>query len=378
MTSRERVRAAIRHERVDRVPLGFYAVDCDTASRVLGRPTLVRDKIRIALALAEGRREEVAQSLKRDTVELYGKLDCADLILPKEAQILPPRDYEPEPLTALDESHWKDRRGRVWQAVWDKNDLMCVQDPTRRREVTERDFDEAPVPARPDESVYEVLDHVAATLGAERYVASMYSVTPMPMPLDFDGSLMLYALQPEVVRAASRKHLRDQALLDAAACRPGTAGAFAEQDMAGTNGPFISPAMFRDLCLPTLMERVAQVKRHHDQLTYHNCGMNIPLMEMFVSAGVDCYQSLQTTAGMEVGRLKDLYGGRMAFWGGMPVETLVAGTPEQTRACVRAALERGASGSGFIFGPSHSIAYGTRHENFMAMLEEFERLRDGF
>jgi hypothetical protein len=373
VTSRERVRAAIRHEPVDRVPLGFYAVDCDIASKVLGRPTLVRDKIRIALALAEGRREEVAQSLKRDTVELYGKLDCADLILPKEAQILPPRDYEPEPLSALDESHWRDGRGRVWQAVWDKNDLMCVQDPTRRREVTQRDFDDAPAPDGPDESVYDVLDHVATT--AERYVASMYSVTPMPMPLDFDGSLMLYALEPELIRAANRKHARDQAVLDAAASRPGTAGAFAEQDMAGTNGPFISPAMFRELCLPTLAQRVAHVKRRHDQLIYHNCGMNIPLMEMFVAAGVDCYQSLQTTAGMEIGRLKELYGGRMAFWGGMPVETLVAGTPEQTRACVRTALERGAPGGGFIFGPSHSIAFGTRYGNFMAMLDEFDRLR---
>jgi len=197
----------------------------------------------------------------------------------------------------------------------------------------------------------------------------------MPMPLDFDGSLMLYALEPEVIRAANRRHVRDQALLDAAASRPGTAGAFAEQDMAGTNGPFISPAMFRELCLPTLTERVAHVKDYHSQLIYHNCGMNVPLMEMFISAGVDCYQSLQTTAGMEIGRLKELYGGRMAFWGGMPVETLVAGTPEETRECVRTALERGAPGSGFIFGPSHSIAYGTRYENFMAMLEELDRLR---
>jgi hypothetical protein len=376
VTSRERVRAAIRHEPVDRVPLGFYAVDCDTAGRVLGRPTLVRDKIRVALALAEGRRDEVAECLKRDSVELYRKLDCADLIIPKEAQLLPPRDEEPEPLTALDDSHWRDRRGRVFQAVWDKNDLMCVEDPTRRRAVTERDFDDAAAAQPPDESVYEVLDHLVAALGAERYVASAFAVRPMPMPLDFEGSMMLYALEPELIRSAGRAHVRDAAILDASASRPGTAGAFAEQDMAGTNGPFVSPAAFRDLCLPVLVERAAAVKRFHDQLIYHNCGMNIPLMEMFISAGVDCYQSLQTTAGMEIGRLKERYGGRMAFWGGMPVETLVAGTPEETRACVRAALERGAPGGGFIFGPSHSIAFGTRYGNFMAMLEEFDRLRD--
>ena len=378
MTGRERVRAAIRHEEVDRIPLGFYAVDCDTASRVLGRKTFVRDKIRIPLALAEGRREEVAEGLKRDSVELYRRLDCADLIIPKEATLLPPRDYEPIAMTAISEDRWRDARGRIWQAVWDRNDIMCVEDPTPPVEPTEQRYEAAPAPAPPDDSVFEVLDHLIAALGEERYIASMVSIRPMPMPLDFAGSLMLYSLHPEVIRAAGRAHVRQQALLDAAHMRPGSAGAFAEQDMAGSNGPHISPAMFRELCLPPFRERVAQVKRHTEQLIYHNCGMNIPLMDMFVEAGVDCYQSLQTTAGMEIGRLKEGWGARMAFWGGMPVETLIAGTPEETRKCVRTALERGAPGSGFIFGPSHSIACGTRYENFMAMLDEFDRLRDRF
>jgi uroporphyrinogen-III decarboxylase len=30
---------------------------------------------------------------------------------------------------------------------------------------------------------------------------------------------------------------------------------------------------------------------------------------------------------------------------------------------------------GFILGPSHSIAFGTKYDNFMAMLDEFEKLR---
>lgn len=378
MTSRERVAAAIERRPVDKVPLGFYAVDCDTASRVLGRPTLVRDKIRIALALAEGRREEVAESLKRDSVEIYRKLDCADLIIPKEAPLLPPRDAEPVPMRKLSDDSWRDGRGRIWRAVWDKNDLLCVENPAARTEFSVEEFDRVPDPPPVDPSVFEVVDHLAAALGAERYVCSAFSVAPMPMPADFAGSLTLYALHPEVILAAGRLHVRRQAALDGAAMRPGTAGAFAEQDMAGSNGPYISPAMFRELCLPTFTQRVASVKRYTPRLIYHNCGRNFPLMDMFLEAGVDCYQSLQTTAGMEVGRLKELYGDRMAFWGGMPVETLVAGTAEETRACVRTALERGAPGGGFIFGPSHSIAYGTRYDNFMAMLDEFDRLRDRY
>ena len=41
-------------------------------------------------------------------------------------------------------------------------------------------------------------------------------------------------------------------------------------------------------------------------------------------------------------------------------------------------MERGAPGGGFILGPSHSIAKGTKYENFMAMLDEYDRLKDKF
>ncbi len=84
MTSKERVQAAIARQPVDRVPMGFYAVDCDTIQRVIGRPTLVRNKVETQIALWEGRRDELVESIKKDTVEFYRKIDCADIILPKE------------------------------------------------------------------------------------------------------------------------------------------------------------------------------------------------------------------------------------------------------------------------------------------------------
>ncbi len=67
---------------MDCTPLGFYVVDCDTISRVIGRPTYVRDKIRAQIALWDGRRDEAVESYKTDTVEFYNKIDCADIIWP--------------------------------------------------------------------------------------------------------------------------------------------------------------------------------------------------------------------------------------------------------------------------------------------------------
>lgn len=379
MNSKERVRAAIARQPVDRVPLGFYAVDCDTVGRVLGRRTFVRDKIESQVALWEGRRAELAAGLKADVVEFYRRIDCADLLLPKEAMLLPPADADPDPPRRLGPDRWEDRRGRVFQASRQANEIQCVHDPTPKRSWTVADFEGPPDLTPPDPSVFEVLDHAIAELGHERYVAcTTGGITALTLLGGTEEGLVLHALQPEVVHAANRRSVARQSALDAHYIRPGAAGVLMEQDMAGSNGPLVSPAMFRQLCYPYLKERMGHVKgcTGGGQIIFHNCGNNIPLMELFIDCGIDCYQSLQTTAGMEVGRLKALFGDRLCFWGGVPVELLVGGTSAQVRAAVRTALARGAPGGGFILGPSHSIAFGTQYDNFMAMLDEFVRLRD--
>jgi uroporphyrinogen-III decarboxylase len=380
VNARERVQAAIARQPVDRVPLGFYAVDHDTVARVLGRPTYVRNKIDLQVALWEGRREEVAAGLKQDVVEFYRKIDCADLLLPKEAQLLPPKDYQPDPPRKIGVDLWEDLQGRVYKAVRQVNEIQCVHDPTRGwRDYKLEDFEGPVTITPPDPSVFEVFDHVLAELGQERYVASPTGgVTAVTLLGGTEQGLMMHLLQPEVVLAASRRSVAVQNQQDQYYIRPGTPGVLMEQDMAGSNGPLISPTMFRDMALPFLRQRVQHVRQLAGQVIFHNCGNNIPLMDMLIACGIDCYQSLQTTAGMEVGRLKEEFGDRLCFWGGVPVELLIAGTPSQVREAVRQAMERGAAGGGFILGPSHSIAMNTKYDCFMAMLDEFVALRDRF
>ena len=217
-----------------------------------------------------------------------------------------------------------------------------------------------------------------AELGAERYIPSIVPTVGLVLLGGMENGLLTYALAPEVVHAAARQQVRHQDKLDEYYIRPGSAGVMFDNDMAGTRGPLISPEMFRRMVLPYFEHRARRVKTFRDQLILHNCGNNVPLMEMFIEAGVDCYQSLQTGAGMEVGRLKELFGDRLCFWGGVAVEVLIDGEPEDVRREVRTAMERGAPGGGFILGPSHSVAKNTKYDNFMAMLDEFVKLRDKF
>jgi uroporphyrinogen-III decarboxylase len=79
---------------------------------------------------------------------------------------------------------------------------------------------------------------------------------------------------------------------------------------------------------------------------------------------------------MDLAEVKARYGDRLALWGGVRVENLVSGTPDDVRADVERAMQAGAPGSGYIFGTTHSVAVGTRYENFMAMLEAYHDWAD--
>lgn len=380
MNSKQRVQAAIARQPVDQVPLGFYAVDYDTIERVIGHKTYVRNKIEIQLALWDGRRDEVADSLKKDTVEFYQKIDCADILLPKEAQLLPPKDYDPDPPKKIADNKWEDRDGRIFQAVEHANEIGCIHDPKAgQRQFSIDDFEGPLDVVLPDPSVFEVFDYVLQAFGDERYVAGPTGgITALTLLGDTESGLMTYSLQPEVLLAANRRSVEIQNRLDEYYIRKEVPGLLMEEDMAGSNGPLISPKMFREMCFPFLKQRIEHAKQSCPQLILHNCGNNFLLMEMFVECGVDCYQSLQTNAGMEIGVLKQKYGDKLCFWGGVPLEALITGTPEGIRKAVRTAMERGAPGGGFILGPSHSVAKNTKYDNFMAMLDEFVRLRDKY
>jgi len=378
VNSKERVHAAIRRERPDKVPLGFYVVDYDIIEQVIGRPTYVRNKVKSQIAFWQGRRDEVVESYKNDTIEFYRKIDIADIVCFKETPIVPPAGFKPEnPPRRIADDLWQDTAGRVYKISTVSNEFVCVEDPTLEREVTVEEF-EAPIDdTPPDPTIFEACDALIEALGQDRYIAGASGgLNVMVLLGGMQRGLMRYLTEPDVVRAAIRHKRNRGNLMDRYYIRPGQDGVLFEEDMASTKGPLMSPRMFREFCFPALQDRVAHVKQAGMQVLLHNCGNNRLLMDQFVEAGIDGYQSLQTNANMDVADLKAEYGDRLAFWGGIALETLIDGSPEDVRHQVRQALQDGAENGGFILGPSHSIAKGTKYDNFMAMLDEFDRLRD--
>jgi len=371
MNSKERVRAALEHRIPDRVPYGEFAIDFDTAERILGRKTYYRNKAGIQLAVWEGRWDEMAQSVTQDGLALVEAVP-QDII---PAQILPPREVERP--RKIDDDTYEYADGRVLKYSPTTNDFSVVHYPQRNWLPTDADIERA-AEGHPFESCrLEPVRRMVERFGGEKFIVCGANVeVGMPLFGGMENGLIYYIEDPGRIKAWCRAETIAGKKTDAYYASLGIDGVFWGTDYAYNAGPFLSPSMFREFVVPFTTERVGNIHSLGLPVLQHACGNNWALLDMFVEMGLDCYQSIQNSAGMDLGLLKKHYGERLALWGGVPVEDLVSGTPEDVARDVRYALEHGKPGGGYIFGASHSIAVGTKYDNYMRMLQEFERLRD--
>ena len=375
MKSKQTVNAVLNHQTPEYIPLGTYAIDCDTAARVIGRETYVRNKAKIQIALWEGRRDEVLQSLKEDSVELFNRLGAIDIIIPyKEAPILPPEGYKPPKVEKVSDTVWREENGTVHAFSPVTNEFSVVQRP---REAF--DYTDAPKLTPPDPTIFQAYDHLVDALKDSRFIAGLCGgFNSMPLLGGMEDGLCLYYEDPELIERAIKYINTQQNFKDTYYIKEGVDQVFIEEDMATTISPFMSPQMYREFCFEAAKQRIANIKTHRDKVIFHCCGSTRVYMDMFVEMGIDMYQSLQTGANMDIAGLKADFGKQMAFWGGVSVEKLIDGTPEQVRQDVRHALEHCSANGGFVLGPSHSVAYGVGYDNFMAMLDEHDKLKARF
>ncbi len=388
MTSKERVQAVLRGEIPDKIPWGEWAVDFDTVSKIIGHDTYYRAKAKSQMALWEGRRDEVVESWKEDGIAFFRAMDCFDIInvSAMASSVAPPRDYEHEMPRKLDDNTWEFRDGTVVKYSEVTADITKVFDPRAGKGTwSPEDFEGEPEAVPPDDSCFEVVDAMIGEFGADRFLmgpsGSEVGIHIIGGSFEeggggFEHGLMMYIESPETVKAAIRHEVAKSNILDGTFIRPGQDAVGWGQDFSSTQGPFISPSMFREFVLPGIRARVANIhERFGLPVMKHACGNNKLLLDMFIEAGYDAYQSIQRSAGMDVAEIKESYGDRLLPWGGIPVEHLVSGSTDDVRGDVAHAMEHYKPGGRYIFGSTHSIAVGTKYDNFMAMADEFDKRR---
>jgi len=328
------------------------------------------------MAFWDGRHDEVAESYRRDHLELHRKLELDIVTFPMATWEIPPESDDLPP-RRVDGSTWEDKYGRVFKYSSLTEDITCVRDPVAEEKIYRvDDFRREPAGPERDPRSWAVLDAVIQELKNNKFICGPSGGivgTVLPGGLE-KGSLALVQ-EPELIVAATARLLQEQGLADTVLIHPESDGVLLAHDFGHKTGPFIGPAMFKQFFLEANKSRVLRLRRDFDKkVLLHSCGNVQSYLDFFVEMSVDAYQSIQRTAGMDICALKKSHGEKLTLWGGVSLENLVAGTPEEVRRDVRRAMACAKEGGRFILGTSHSIAVGSRYDNVMAMIDEHHRL----
>jgi len=139
-------------------------------------------------------------------------------------------------------------------------------------------------------------------------------------------------------------------------------------DLAGNSGPFMSPRMFRKFIFPWLKAECDAVHAKGKYLIKHTDGNLWSVLDMMIEAGIDGWQGIQPKIGMTLPALQERYGGKLCFWGGVDMDTLVAGTEEEVANEVRVAFDSAPREGGLVLTVGNSVMVGVQHRNYMAMM----------
>lgn len=102
----------------------------------------------------------------------------------------------------------------------------------------------------------------------------------------------------------------------------------------------------------------------------------MPLIPHLICAGINGLHSLDPSAGVDIGLVKKLYGGRLVLVGNIDCGSLLSfGEPEEVKRVVRETLAKAAPGGGYILSSSNSLHRGVRIENVLAMIEEAKKYK---
>ena len=145
---------------------------------------------------------------------------------------------------------------------------------------------------------------------------------------------------------------------------------FQGDDMGFRTGTLISPAALKRYTLPW-QKRFAEMA-HARGVPYflHSCGNLETIYEdLIAEVGIDGKHSFEDAI-LPVEAFYARYGERIAVLGGIDVDILAAGTPEQVRKRARTLIEGCGAGGRYAIGSGNSIPSYIPVENYLAMVDE--------
>jgi uroporphyrinogen decarboxylase len=331
VTSRERVLAALRLEKPDRVPYVEIGVDPAVADQLLGRPGRREAPVMI---------EQNERSVEDE--KALARVMCKDNII-----------YILRAPIFADRLAGKDNRlfyGEGW--IRSRADLAKVVLPDPKSDELYRELEEF-CAAKGEFALFLVTRAgffpALLSMGMERFFIALHE------DRGFVEELM--DIYTEWTTAVAER-----------VCRMDIDVFVSTDDFAWKQGPMISPSLFRELVLPRFRRVAQQVTR---PWILHSDGNVTPLIDDLLSLGLAGLHPIEPEA-MDIREVKRRWGDRVCLVGNVSLVTLGRGTPEQVEAEARALLRDLGPEGGYMLSSANSIASYIPVENVRAMARVVE------
>ncbi len=143
-------------------------------------------------------------------------------------------------------------------------------------------------------------------------------------------------------------------------------------DLANQDGPAMSVEMYREFVKPRQREIFDLIKNMTDaKLFYHCCGSVKELLPELIDIGIEIINPVQVRArDMDTDVLKEEFGNEISFWGAIDTQkTLPMGTPEDVAEAVKTQIDNLNRDGGYVLTSVHNIQADVSPENILTMFE---------
>jgi uroporphyrinogen decarboxylase len=272
----------------------------------------------------------------------------------------------------FDREHYIDEWNITWKAASQGLHPYIVDHPIKE----EKDLDSFTPPDPDADYRMDALKRAVKRFKGEKAIvflgneAFFYSFFLRGM----ENLLMDYVLNPQFANRLARMVIKNKKRIFERAVEEGADVLMAGDDYAFKSAPIMSPACFKEFVLPYLQEIVDIARKKNVPIIKHTDGNIWPIIDMIVNTGIDALNPLEPAATMDIGRVKEMYGDRIALVGNVDCgELLSRGKPEEVVEAVKETIAKASPGGGHVLASSNSIHQAVSPQNYKTMLETCKR-----
>lgn len=146
------------------------------------------------------------------------------------------------------------------------------------------------------------------------------------------------------------------------------------EDMAGKSGPLFGPEQVREFIKPYYLKCWNYLRDRGARIFDQDSDGNMnPIIEAFIESGVNCMHPMEPGSGMDIVKIREKFGDKLAFYGGIDKYSLLKSNQDILTELEYKVPPMVAAG-GCVLGLDHRIPNGVSLENYKFYLRKLQEI----